>query len=298
MRWIIAAIGLVAAALLFAASVSMNWSFWTAQATDAASAHSLGAVSIGLDLFKTMLPVVIAWSWTKGHRLGAVIATVFFGGCLVFSFASALGFASSARDAVTAGRETKALRYAAAEQELADSKNRLTKLSASRPQSVVEEAIARAQQDRRWTSSKECREATAEASRVFCQEVGDLRIELAAAVESEGLREREQNLKQEIDRLLADGARLDKDPQAGVLAKLTGIGIARMQTVLVVLLALLVEIGAAFGLFLAMLPLRTRDPRPAAAIGLVAEPRARAEPLRLPPPTRFIRAPDGRLMIE
>jgi hypothetical protein len=199
-------------------------------------------------------------------------------------------------------REAVSLRYQAAERELREIKERVTTLVATRPRAVIEAAIARGKQDRYWSSSDECRDATVEASRAFCRGLGDLRVELAAAVESERLRERSVSLKAEIDHLLGAGARNEQDQQAGLLARLTGFGVDRVQTSIVVLFAVLVECGSAFGLFLALLPIRG-FPRlaPIAAERQHATEMAPAlalQPMRRDRPTRFARTADGRLMIE
>ena len=72
-----------------------------------------------------------------------------------------------------------------------------------------------------------------EASRAFGRGLGDLRVELAAAVESERLQERGTSLKAEIDNLLGAGARNDQDQQAGLLARLTDFGVEGVQTSIV-----------------------------------------------------------------
>lgn len=293
MRRLVATIAVFGALLLIAASAVMNWSFWTGQGPDKPTSHVLGAVSIGVDIFKALLPLIVAWSWGAKFRLGFLIGTVFFVGCLAFSFFSAVGFAASSRGAVTGGREAVSLRYAAAGQELRETKDRLTAIPAARPQALIEAALAKAKQDRRWPSSKECTDATVDPSRQFCKEVADLRIELAAVIEADRLRERAKLLQAEIDRLIDAGAKLDQDPQAGLLARITGLQLERVQTILTVLLALLVELGAAFGLFLALLPLKAASimsPALKPIVPVVA---------RIPrTPTRFVRAPDGELMIE
>jgi len=303
MRLLISAVCLGGALLLIAASMLMNWSFWTWQGTDALNGRIFGTVSLGIDVFKCTLPLVIAWAWAQHFRLGYMIGTVFFVGCLGFSFFSAIGFAASSRDAVTGAREVSGLGYAAAGQDIKDIEDRLQALGSPRPHSVIEEAIVKAEQDRRWSSSQQCRAASSDSSRAYCRSLADLRIELAAATESAGLQDRKASLKAEMDRLVAAGARLEQDPQAGILARLSGFGVGQIQTGLVVLLALLVELGAAFGLFIAMLPLRRRsrfEPHSQAS--------DRADIEVLPPsslrhrqqhgPTRFVRAADGRLMIE
>ena len=296
MRIVVASICVVGAGLLIAASMAMNWTFWTGQGPDEASARVLGAVSIGVDVFKPMLPIIVAASWLQGQRLGALIATVFFAGCLAFSFFSAIGFAASSRGAVTGGREAKALRYQEVQKDLKGIKAQIEALGAVRPGPVIEAAINHARYDRRWSNSKECTDATAVTSRAFCQSMADLRGELAAVSEARNLRDRESTLQRDGDLLLAAGAKLEQDPQARLLAHLSGLGLERVQTSLTVLLALLVEFGAAFGLYLATLPLRGGPPAPPvppADAKLTVTP-----PPSLSPPMRLIRGPDGQLMIE
>jgi hypothetical protein len=215
---------------------------------------------------------------------------------------SAIGFAASTRGAVTGSREAVSLRYQAAERELREIKERVTSLGAIRPRGVIEAAIARAKQDRYWSSSNECKDATMEASRGFCRGLGDLRVELAAAVENERLQERGAALKAEVDHLLGAGARNDQDQQAGLLARLTGFGVERVQKSIVVLFAVLVEFGSAFGLFLALLPMRGSPqltpivPKRQHTTEMVSAFAPR--PTRSDRPTRLTRTADGRLMIE
>jgi len=110
MQRLITGVCLAGAMLLTAASIYMNWSFWIGQGNDASSSQVLGAVSIGIDVFKASLPLVIAWAWSARLRLGSLIGLMFFTGCLVFSLFSAIGFAASSRGAVTGSREAVSLR--------------------------------------------------------------------------------------------------------------------------------------------------------------------------------------------
>src|SRR5271167_3359850 len=128
MHRLITGVCLAGAVLLTAASIYMNWSFWTGQGGDAPSSQVLGAVSIGIDVFKATLPLVIAWAWSARLRLDCSIGITFFGGCLAFSLFSAIGFAASSRGAVTGSREAVSLRYQAAERELREIKERVTSL--------------------------------------------------------------------------------------------------------------------------------------------------------------------------
>ena len=301
MRWVVSGLCLVGALLLIAASILMNWTFWTGQGADAQSSRALGVVSIGVDIFKATLPLIIAWAWRERLRLGVVIGIAFFVGCLSFSFLSAIGFAATSRGSVTANHEAVSERYTSLHVEERDLRNRLAKLNAPRPRSVIDEALARAQQDRRWESSKRCAEPTVEASRSYCRDIGDLKIELASSLEADGASQRLATVQVEINRLTIAGATHDKDIQAGILARLSGLKIDSVQTALSLLAAVIVEIGAAFGLFLAILPFGrkgggdngTRGGPPTPLI-----PSSDTSLRRIGGPKKFVRAPDGQLQIE
>jgi len=301
MRWIVS-ISCVAGALLFiAASMLMNWSFWSGQGTDEKSGQTLGAVSIGVDIFKDTLPLIIGWALRERHRFGALVGIVFMSGCLVFSFASAIGFAATSRGTVTASHEASASHLASLKSEEQNLQARAAKLNAPRPASLIEEAITKAKQDRRWDSSKQCSDPTVEPSRVFCRDIGDLRIELAASAEADRIATRLKAVQIECNQLTIAGAGQDKDIQAGFFARITGQGIDSIQNALGLLLALMVEFGAAFGLFLALLPFQQRGDRDARKSPTTLLPLRQAHGStikRLPGPTKFVRTADGRLMIE
>ena len=301
MRWVVSVLCVVGALLLIAASMVMNFTYWSGQGADAQSAHTLGAVSIGIDIFKGTLPLIIGWALRERLRRAAGIATVFMCGCVVFSFVSALGFAATSRGAVTANHEASSARLAGLNSELQTLQTGIAKLNAPRPKSVIDEAIAKAKQDRRWDSSKQCTDPTVEPSRSFCKDFGDLKIELASAIEADALSKRLQAVQTEINQLTVAGARQVKDIQAGLLARITGQGIDSVQTALVLLVAIVVEFGAAFGLFLAVLPFQRRDHRGSnngSTIMLPLKPTAVHAVRRLQGPTKFVRGPDGGLMIE
>jgi hypothetical protein len=302
MRVAVSVLCLLAALLLSGASMAMNWSFWIGQGVDVGTARLLGAVSIAVDVFKATLPLVIAWASAQRVMLAYRMGMLFFCGCLCFSFVSALGFAVSSRGAASESRAVGSIRYAAAEAELRDMKGRIAVLGSTRPEAVVEEALARLKQDRRWASSSQCNNATVDQSRDFCRGFGDLRVELAGAVEARKLRAKSAALEAEIEGLVGAGARLETDRQAGFLARLTGIGLQGVQTGMVLLFAVLVEVGAAFGLLFALVPLQgglrlgptLAAGRGRAALRLVAV----SGGAGLGPPTRFVRGADGRLLIE
>ena len=165
---------------------------------------------------------------------------------------------------------------------------------------MINAAIERAKQDKHWSTSHECNEATTDLSRGFCANLGDLRVELASSLDRERLETQRTELSGNIGALMQAGANLDSDLQAGILSKLFGLQLPRVQNGLIVLVALVVELSAAFGLYLALLPLRTTGGNVVKTTALDRKDGIkRLVSARLASkPTRFIRRPDGQLMIE
>ena len=86
---------------------------------------------------------------------------------------------------------------------------------------------------------------------------------LSSAIEASHLDDRRAELRREVNQLRAAGAGEAADPQASLLARLlpTNIGVSRVQLALNIFFAVLVEFGAAFGLYIGHAPWRLRAPR-------------------------------------
>src|SRR5262249_30341705 len=79
----------------------------------------------------------------------------------------------------------------------------------------------------------------------------EVKAEAAKASERERLTERIAELRRERSRLEDTGAGREADDQAAVLARLLGLPASEVERGLMLFLAVLVEIGAAFGLYFA-----------------------------------------------
>jgi hypothetical protein len=143
------------------------------------------------------------------------------------------------------------LRLEAAASELANAKLRVKDLNRQQPASVIEAEIRELQQDKFWKGSQNCANPTGGEARDFCKGYFAKRTELAASIEADRLTKRVSELTAEAAALKGQGAGEDKDPQARMLALLSGLAPDTAQKVLIVSFAFLVELGAAFGLFLA-----------------------------------------------
>lgn len=244
-------LGMGAALVMCAVSGAMNYLFMASLGKTPLEGHVLGAASAAADVLKALLPFFIAWSWRDGRVVAAMSGLIAFLFFVSFSLMSALGFAADNRGLLVDGRKNLNLAYERMQRELDDIERQSAALSAHRPAAVVSEEIRRHQQSRRWNATKECADATEIQSREYCATYFALRAELAASLEAERLKAASSYLQAEVQKLRAQGAGHDVDPQVSMLARITGIEAERVRLALVIAVAVLVEFGASLGLFLA-----------------------------------------------
>lgn len=234
-----------------AVSGAMNYLFMASLGKTPLEGQVLGAASAAADVLKALLPFFIAWSWAAKRRVAAVsgtLAFLFFAG---FSLLSAIGFAADNRGTLVDGREGISQAYTRVQRSLGEAETRRNALPTHRPATVVTEEIGAHRQNRRWNATKECANATEGESRAFCAEYFRLRAELAAAQESQRLSDQIATLQAESATLRENGAGQDSDPQTSLLSRITGQKSEPVRLALTIAVALLVEIGASLGLFLA-----------------------------------------------
>ena len=99
--------------------------------------------------------------------------------------------------------------------------------------------------------SKECQNATTAGERSFCKGYFDLKAEGARATELSLLETKIERLKVEARSYEEKGAGREADNQATVLANLLGLQAIKVERGMTLFLAVLVEMGAALGLYLA-----------------------------------------------
>ena len=270
-----AAVG--AAALLFiAVSASMNALFQASLGRTPVEAGLLAAVSIGSDITKAVLPVLVVRGVMVRAWANVEAAAVMLAGVTALSLASGSGFAASTRSAVMATHEAHAEQLSQRQKELREIEASLTALNASRPAGVIEAEIATAKVDRRWVNSKSCVDITMLATRQFCTDVFKLQGELATAKELERLSAERQRLRASVETLRAQGAGADSDPQASAFAELLGVNRALPRVVLTSSIAIILEVGSVILVLLAAGP-TVRDWRDPGS-----EPEATSLPAELP----------------
>lgn len=251
LRILVSTLGILAALVMCAVSAAMNWLFLSSLGKSPLEGQVLGAASAAADVLKALLPFFIAWSWQAGRFVAAGAGSLAFVFLTGFSFLSAIGFAADNRLVLVDRRDDVSAAYARVQRDLASSESQRSALPAHRPPAVVAEEIERHRQNRRWTATKECAEATEPQSRDYCAAFFALRAEFAAGQERARLTSAMAALQSEAAQLRQQGAGQERDPQAALLSRILGWEQDTVRLALIIAVALLVEIGASLGLFLA-----------------------------------------------
>lgn len=231
--------------LFIAVSMVMNFQAGLRLGETPSEGQVFAWVAVGVAGANAALPVAVAWGVHRGRWGIVAAASLLLAVFLFYSLGSALSYAAGNRGAVAGQRDTVTADFKAAQTVEADLRRDFEKVAKARDGSVIEQEMARQRQDRLWSATKECTEATAPASRQFCKGFFDLQSEAAASAKASGLYPQLKEAAANVARLRAHGAGRDADPQASVLNRLFGISSEDVQSGWSLLFAGLVELGCA-----------------------------------------------------
>ena len=264
MRHVLGVLGVAAAGVLLAVSAAMNWRFGYSLGITEVDKQIYGAASAAADCFKALVPFFFFAAlrnrmWSQAAA-SAVIWVVVTG----YSLTSALGHAALNRLDTTGTRAVAAASYKDLRSELKRAEDQMSWIPQHRPAQTVQSDIDGLKNQRVWTWTKSCTDVNGKASRDFCQQFHGLSAELASANQAGGLLRQITVVKAELIKTQGSSASTEADPQAAVLTKLANmfgmtIKIEDMQTTLAVFVALLLEIGSGFGMYVAFSQWRLYD---------------------------------------
>jgi hypothetical protein len=213
-RWIIVGLVGAASAGLIVVSITMNFAFGSSFGATVLESYAYGAAFGLADILKVAAPIAAAGSFARRNWMGGLIAISVWGTFTICSVVSAIGFASANRSFTVDTRKVQA----------ALNQSRLTSLEADQSE------LRRVRE----------RLAAIEIARGERAQLVMAAQRLEAAIS--GTRGR-----------LEDAAPIvtTPNPQAHTLAGLTGASMDKVETTLVLLVALLVEMGG-LGPFITM----------------------------------------------
>ncbi|MFA5901344.1 MAG: hypothetical protein WC829_19755 [Hyphomicrobium sp.] len=256
MRHALGVLGVLAAGVLLAVSAAMNWRFGISLGRTELDGEIYGAASAAADCMKALVPFFFfaairnrMWSQAAASALVWVVVTA-------YSLTSALGHAALNR-LDTAGQRTAASdSYKDHRADLVRAQEQLSWIPQHRPAQAVQADIDGLKAEKAWTYTEECGKVTGSKGRSFCQKYHALSAELASAEQSVTLEARIADLQGKMSNVTGHAVMSEADPQAAVLAKLASIvapsvKVEDVQTALTVFIALLLEVGSGFGMYIA-----------------------------------------------
>ena len=315
MRHALGVLGVLAAGVLLAVSCAMNWRFGFSLGRTEFDGQIYGAASAAADCMKALVPFFFfaairnrMWSQALASALVWVVVTS-------YSLTSALGHAALNRLDTAGQRTATADSYKDHRADLARAQEQLSWIPQHRPAQAVQADIDALKDERTWANTEQCSKVTGSKGRGFCQKYHALSAELASAQQSITLEARVADIQGKMTDVTGAAVMTEADPQAAVLAKLAAIiapniKVEDVQTALTVFVALLLEVGSGFGMYIAfsqwrlyeshapaaprMVPVSTAAAAVAAPVAVaIAKPRSGANDNKSAPPAQRLIAPEN-----
>lgn len=265
MRHLMGVLGVLAAGVLLAVSAAMNWRFGFSLGRTEFDGMIYGSASAAADCLKALVPFFLFAAIRNRMWSQAAAALVVGAVCVAYSLTSALGHAALNRLDTTGQRAVAAQTYKDLRADLERSQEQLGWVPQHRPIGVVESEIENLQNQRPWAWTKGCAEVTGKQGREFCQGYHALTAELAAAKDAERLSAHISSLTAKLAAASGSAVMAESDPQAAVLAKLSGVSVDTIQIAMTIFIALLLEVGSGLGMYIAFSQWRLYDVKSPAA---------------------------------
>src|SRR5262245_32986569 len=256
----------------------MNYQFGYSLGRTPTDSHIYGMASAAADCFKALVPFFFFAAIRNRVWSQALAAALVWFVVTGYAFTSALGHAALNRFTTSGERVAASANYKDVRADLKRAEDQLKWIPPTRPPSTVEAELNVLKAQRPWMTTKECTDATMKASREFCQQFFKLSAEHASGQESEKLRVKIAELSAQAGKATGAAVLGLPDPQANVIARMTGLELETVQTGLMLFVALLIEIGSGFGMYVAFAYWRPNqslhgEPRPTRTV-------AEAQPVR------------------
>ena len=261
MRHALGVLGVIAASVLLMVSAAMNYRFGFSLGKTALDGQIYGMASAAADCFKALVPFFFFAAIRNRQWSQALAAALVWLVVTGYSLTSALGHAALNRLDTTGQRAVAAANYKDLRAEEKRAEEQLGWIPQHRPAATVASDISALKDQRAWTTTRGCTEVQGRIGREFCQQYHKLGAELASAREAEKLEERITAIGAKLANSSGGTVMAEADPQASVLARVTGLEVAVVQTGLTIFVALLIEVGSGFGMYVAFAHWRLYEPR-------------------------------------
>jgi hypothetical protein len=264
MRHALGVLGVLAAGVLLAVSCAMNWRFGFSLGRTEFDGQIYGAASAAADCMKALVPFFFFAALRNRMWSQAVASAIVWVVVTSYSLTSALGHAALNRLDTAGQRTASADSYKDHRADLSRAQEQLSWIPQHRPAQAVQADIDALKDDRAWSYTESCGKVSGSKGRSFCQKYHALSAELASARQSIALEARIADIQGTMTNVTGAAVMTEADPQAAVLAKLAAIiapsiKVEDVQTALTVFIALLLEVGSGFGMYIAFSQWRLYD---------------------------------------
>ncbi len=259
MRHLLGGLGVLAAGVLLAVSAAMNWRFGYQLGRTEFDGMIYGSASAAADCMKALVPFFFFAAIRNKMWSQAAASAVLWTVVTAYSLTSALGHAALNRFDTAGQRAVDAQSYKDMRGDLKRAQDQLSWIPQHRPSAAVHADIDNAKNQRPWGWTKGCTDVTGKQGRDFCQQHSAWLAELASADEAKLLEVRIAEVSAKLGHANGSTVMAEADPQAAVLAKLTGLGVEKVQMAMTIFIALLLEVGSGFGMYVAFSQWRLYD---------------------------------------
>jgi len=255
----------LAAGVLLAVSAAMNWRFGFSLGKTELDGAIYGSASAAADCLKALVPFFLfaairnrMWSQALASAVVWVVVTA-------YSLTSALGHAALNRLDTAGQRTVEALAYKDMRADLDRAKEQLSWVPQHRPAQTIQSEIEASKNQRQWGWTNGCTKVDGKYNRGFCDKYHALSAELGAAEQADALEQRIAAIQSRLAGATSGGVVMaEADPQAAVLAQIgslfmPGMKVEDVQMALTIFIALLLEVGSGFGMYIAFSQWRLYD---------------------------------------
>ena len=263
-RHVLGVLGVLAAGVLLAVSAAMNWQFGFSLGRTEFDGQLLGAASAAADCLKALIPFFF-FAALKNRMWSQALASIVVGLVVVaYSMTSALGFAAKQRSDAAAERMQITQAYDGLKSDLKRAEEAASWNPQHRPYQTVAAAIEAHKAQPGWKWSNGCKDVSSKSEQKYCQGLHTLEAELASAKAATEHDARIAEIKAKLTAYEGSAAMSDADPQAKALTILAGLAlpgvkVEHIQTAMAIFVALLLEIGSSFGMYVAFSQWRLYD---------------------------------------
>ena len=243
--------GVLAAGVLLAVSCAMNWRFGFSLGRTEFDGQIYGAASVAADCLKALVPFFFFAAIRNRMWSQAIASLLVWGVVSSYSLTSALGHAALNRFDSSGHRAAEAQSYKDLRADMERAKGQLGWIPQHRPIAAVQSEIEGLKTKREWIWSNGCAEVKGAQTRGFCQQLFTLSSELASAQQAAALEVRIADVSAKLASAGGGSVMTEADPQAKVLADLSGRGLEEVQMGLTIFIALLLEVGSGLGMYIA-----------------------------------------------